>query len=120
MRYVLLVYGEEAALKALSEEELRELDRQGAVTDEILGESGHLIVGHPLEWTSQATSLRTRGGRLVATDGPFAETKEQLLGFILIEAKDRDEALSLVAKLPMQEGYTIELRAVGTCGKMPS
>ncbi|WP_163267932.1 YciI family protein [Chelativorans alearense] len=115
MRYALLVYGEEAALKALPEEELRRLEREAVANDKVLQEGGHLIVGHALEWPSDATSLRTRGGKLVATDGPFAETKEQLLGFLLVEARDRDEALALAAKLPMLKNHTIEVRAVGKC-----
>lgn len=116
MRYVLLIYGDEAELKARPEEELRHLGREAVARDDRLRRAGHLIARYSLEWTPLATSLRTKGGTIVKTDGPFAETKEQLLGFLLIEAKDREEAIAVASELPMVAGNTIEVRAVGECG----
>ncbi|WP_159592828.1 YciI family protein [Chelativorans xinjiangense] len=112
MRYVCLVHGDEADLMALSEEDGRKLTRDSLDYDRVLDEAGHLLVAHALESPTRATCLRTKGGRIVATDGPYSETKEQLLGFLLIEAKDRKEALALASKVPMLRHGPIEVRAV--------
>lgn len=111
MRYVCLVYGEGTAIETLPEDEKRKLDRDSIGYDKILEQNGHLIVSDALEPASQASCLRMRGGKIVSTDGPFAESKEQLLGFLLIEAKDREEAIALASRIPMARYGTIEVRA---------
>ncbi|MCT7374920.1 YciI family protein [Chelativorans salis] len=112
MRYVCLVHGNEANLMALPEENARKLTRDSIDYDSSLDKAGHLIVAHALESPSAATCLRTKGGKVVATDGPYSETKEQLLGFLLIEAKDREEAIALASRVPMLQHGPIEVRAV--------
>lgn len=111
MRYVCLVYGDEAELLALSDEQGHKLTRDSIDYDKVLEEAGHLVVSHALESPTLATSLRTKGGKVVATDGPFSETKEQLLGFLLIEAKNREEAIALASEVPMLQHGPIEVRA---------
>ncbi|MCT7374919.1 YciI family protein [Chelativorans salis] len=114
MRYVCLVYGDGTAIGALPEDELRQLQRDNMNNDEALAESGHLIVAHALEPLAAATCLRTKGGKIVATDGPYAESKEHLLGFLLIEAKDRNEAVELASTIPMLRHGPVEVREVMT------
>lgn len=72
--------------------------------------SGHLISGHPLEPVATATTVRVRNGKASITDGPFAETKEQLAGFYMIDAKDLDEALSIATRIPPARIGSIEVR----------
>ena len=113
MRYVFLIYANEAAMKELPEEEMHRCIDAALEYDEALKKSGHFIVSHGLEWAAQATVLRKGNGKVVATDGPFAETKEQLLGFYLIEAGNRKEAMDIASRLPMlTNGSTVEVRAV--------
>ena len=112
MKYLCLVYGEEKNLDALSENAWDMLVRDSLSYDEALRRSGHYIVSDALQPVSTAASLRVRNGRLSVTDGPFAETKEQLLGFILIEARDRNDAIEAAAKIPMAGLGTIEVRPV--------
>jgi hypothetical protein len=78
--------------------------------DNELRERGHFILGQALQPVASAVTLRTRNGRMTATDGPFAETKEQLAGFFLIEARDLDEAVEVAKASPMAPVATIEVR----------
>ncbi len=113
MRFLFLVYADEAAMKSRPMEELRECVRAGREYDEVLKRDGNFVASHGLEWSSSATVLRKRSGKVVSTDGPFSETKEQLLGFFLVEAKDRAEALALASNVPMLEtGSSVEVRPV--------
>jgi len=113
MRYLFLIHVDEAEMKAQPMEAAVECMREAQAYEEELKEKGHLIASHGLEWASQATTLRVKSGRIVSTDGPFSETKEQLLGFFLIEAEDKDEAFALASRLPMlARGSTVELRAI--------
>jgi hypothetical protein len=112
MRYLCLVYGEEKEMAALSESDFDALVRDALSYDEELRRSGHYVISNALQSVRTATSLRLRNDQLSVTDGPFAETKEQLLGFILIEARDRDDAVSAAAKIPMARFGTIEVRPV--------
>ena len=88
MKYVCLVYGEEQKLHDLTPEGLAELDASALAYDRSLEASSHLIIAQALQSVKTAKSIRRRGGRRLVTDGPFAETKEQLLGFLMVEAKD--------------------------------
>ena len=113
MRYLFLIYADEAEVKARPMEAAMECMREAQAYDDELKEKGQFIASHGLEWASQATALRKRSGKVVSTDGPFCETKEQLLGFYLLEARDRDEAFALASRLPMLDtGCTVEVRAV--------
>ena len=112
MKYLCLIYDEEKKLAALSEQELAALmGEYGAFTEEIRA-SRHFIGGHELQPTSTATTVRIRGGRLSTTDGPFAETKEQLGGYYLIEARDLNEAIQIASRIPSAKIGSVEVRPV--------
>ena len=112
MNYVLLVYGREADLAALSPAEMAALDARSLAHDRNLAESGHLVVAQALQPVRLSKTVRKRRGQASVTDGPFAETKEQLLGFVMVEAAGLDEALAMAAAIPMAELGTIEVRAI--------
>lgn len=112
MKYLCLAYEEEAKLDSLSRDEWDTLRRETLDYVETLRESGHLLVAEPLQSARNAVSLRVRGGSLSATDGPFAETKEQLGGIFLIEAADLNEAIQIASRWPSAQIGTIEVRPV--------
>lgn len=112
MKYLCLVYHQESALRALSAEDARKLNADSLAYDKVLENSGHLIAAEALQPVKTAKVVRKRKGRILVTDGPFAETKEQLLGFILIEADDLEKALALAADIPLAEMGMIEVRAI--------
>ena len=109
MRYMLLVYLDE---KALPEDERQACYKDSAGLARELSESGHHIDAAPLHLTDTATCVRVRGGKAAVTDGPFAETREQLGGYYLVEAANLDEALSIAKRIPMAAFGTIEVRPV--------
>jgi hypothetical protein len=109
MKYMLLVYLDE---NALSETERQECYRDSAKLARDLSASGHYLDASPLELTSTATSVRLRKGKRLVTDGPFAETREQLGGYYLIDAKDLDEAIGIASRVPVARMGTIEIRPV--------
>ncbi len=113
MQYLLLIYQAEAgALRAADDEAMAtELAAYGAFTVETR-ERNQYLAGEALEPTSTATSVRIRDGRLAVTDGPFAETKEALGGFYLLECADLDEAIEMAAKIPAAKRGTIEVRPI--------
>src|ERR1700675_4588045 len=100
MRYLCLVYGTEDSLPVvqnpnpMSRAEADALTHDSLAYNDLLRTSGHFIVAHALQSVRTATTVRVRGGQVLVTDGPFAETKEQLLGFVLIEATDNDDAVA--------------------------
>jgi hypothetical protein len=112
MRYLCAVYVEPRTMEKLSPAEGASLDRDSIAYDEELRKSGHYIASDALQLVNTARTLRVRNGKLSIMDGPFAETKEQLGGFILVEAKDMDEAVELASKIPMAKHGTIEVRPV--------
>jgi len=112
MKYLCLVYMEQRTLDAMSPDEFDALVRESLANDEELRRRGHFVAAQALQPTSAATTLRVRGGRVVTSDGPFAETKEHLSGFIMIEARDLNEALQLAADIPMARMGSIEVRPV--------
>ena len=101
MKYLCLVYLDEKRLNELPDEECVEFDTA-------IRNSGHCIASEALESVQTATTVRMRNGRLSVTDGPFAETKEQLAGFYLIDAASHDEALQIAAKIPPAREGSIE------------
>jgi len=105
MKYLCLVYLDEKRLNELPDEECVEFDAA-------IRNSGHCIASEALESVQTATTVRMRNGRLSVTDGPFAETKEQLAGFYMIEAKDLDEAMRLASDIPPARVGCIEIRPV--------
>jgi hypothetical protein len=109
MKYMLLIYGDE---QALSDTERKECYAESTQLVHELHSSGQYVGANPLHPTSMATSVRVRNGKRLVTDGPFAETREQLGGYFLIDAKDLDEALAVAAKIPMARKGTVEVRPV--------
>ena len=105
MKYLCLVYGEEDAIQQVDDAHCLEFDRS-------VRESGHCLSSEALESVETATTVRVRNGKISVSDGPFAETKEQLAGFYLIEAKDLDEAITLAARIPPAEVGSIEVRPI--------
>ena len=112
MKYLCLVYYDETAMGALSAEDWAALNRECIDCGDSLRASGHMLDGAPLEPTHTATTLRIRNGKLSVTDGPFAETKEQLAGFYMLEARDLNEAIQLASKIPLARYGSIEVRPV--------
>lgn len=112
MKYLCLVYYKEAEIGAMSEAEWRSLNRECIACGESLRASGHMTGGNALQPTSTATTVRVRNGNATVTDGPFAETKEQLAGFYLIEARDLNDAIQVAAKIPPARLGSIEIRPI--------
>ncbi|MFD2056535.1 YciI family protein [Mesorhizobium calcicola] len=112
MKYVCLVYGEEKDLHALTPAGSAKLNADSLAYDRSLEEKGLLIVAEALQSVTSAKTVRRRQGKRLVTDGPFTETKEQLLGFVMVEAKDLDEALDIAAGIPLAEIGTVEVRAI--------
>ena len=109
MKYMLLIY--------LDEQSLNETERQECYVESTqlahqIHASGQYLAANPLHPTSMATSVRVRNGKRLVTDGPFAETREQLGGYFLIEAKNLDEAIAIAARIPMARKGTVEVRPV--------
>jgi hypothetical protein len=112
MKYLCLVYQEENKMDDLSNSEMDGLVRASLGYDDELRRSGHYIVSNALQPVQTATTVRVRNNKLSTTDGPFAETKEQLGGFILIEAEDLNEAIQVASKIPMVNFGSIEVRPI--------
>jgi len=114
MRYMLLMYRDERWWDAKSEEERGAIRQQAVDVAEVLRKRGIFLAGDPLLPTSTATTVRMRNGKPVTTDGPFAETKEQLGGYSIVEVKSFDEALAIAADYPLLRvgGHSIEVRPI--------
>ncbi len=112
MNYLCLVYGEEEKLAAMD-------DHECLAVDAALRASGHCVASEALEPVATATTLRMRNGRLSVSDGPFAETKEALAGFYLIEARDLNEAIQLAAKIPPVNVGCVEVRPIRPIRQQP-
>jgi hypothetical protein len=112
MKYAFTIYGDEAGREAASEEDRDAMAQAyGALTQE-MQEKGVLVAGEGLYPTPTATTVRVRDGERSVTDGPFAETKEQLGGFYVLDCKDLDEAIEWAAKIPGAQFGSIEIRPV--------
>jgi hypothetical protein len=114
MKYLCMVFYDEKNLNALSATDLQTLDDESLAYDETLRKRGHLIAAQALESVQAATTVRLRNGKASVTDGPFAETNEQIGGFILIEAQDLNEAIQLAAKMPPIRLGGVEVRPIKT------
>jgi len=112
MKYVCLVYLVEKELQAMTQSEADRCRDESLAYDEALRKGGHLVVAHALQPVEAATTVRVRSGKLSATDGPFAETTEQLGGFLLIDARDLNEAIQVAAKIPLARRGSIEVRPI--------
>ena len=117
MKYLCLAYYNEKAFNAMSRTEVEALVSQCPAYDEALRQSGHLVIQASLGSTRATTTVRPRNGKPLVTDGPFIETKEQVGGFFIIEARDLNEAIRVASKHPAanigeQVGWAIEVRPI--------
>ena len=117
MKYMLLVYGDE---QASDEAEKEQCYRESAQIAHQIRATGRYLAAAPLHPVSTATSVRVRDGKRVVTDGPFAETREQLGGYFLIDAKDLDEAIGIAARIPGARRGTVEIRPVMEVAGLPA
>jgi hypothetical protein len=116
MKYMLLIYYHEGAL---SEPEREACYVESTQLAQQLKSSGQYLAANPLHPTSMATSVQVRDGKRLVTDGPFAETREQLGGYFLIDAKDLDEAIGIATRIPMARKGTVEVRPVIEIAGLP-
>jgi hypothetical protein len=116
MKYMLLVYLDE---QAMTDDERQHCYVESAQLTQDLHANGQYVSASPLHPVATATSVRVREGKRLVTDGPFAETREQLGGFYMIEAKDLDEAIAIAEKIPPAKYGTIEIRPVMEIAGLP-
>jgi hypothetical protein len=112
MQYLLMIYRSEAELGKMDPAARKEMSAEYGVFTQSIIQSGHFKAGDGLQPSTTATTVRVRDGKTLTTDGPFAETREQLGGYYLVEAKDLDTALSIAAKIPGAKTGSIEVRPV--------
>jgi hypothetical protein len=116
MKYMLLIYADE---QARSDEEREQCYEESAQFAHELESKGQYIAASPLQPVATATSIRMRDGKPFVTDGPFAETREQLGGYFLIDAKNLDEAIDIAARIPAGQKGTVEIRPVLEIAGLP-
>lgn len=112
MQYLLLIYEEEDQWEKLTDQERGSILNEYTRFTQDLAKSGHYQGGNQLHPTSKATTVRVRNGKSLVTDGPFAETKEALGGYYLVEAKDLDEAIAIAERIPSARTGSIEVRPI--------
>ena len=112
MRYILLIYSRETEWTKLGEKEKGQMFHDYMAFTESIKKSGHYVAGDGLQPTTTATTIRVRNGKAVSTDGPFAETREQLGGYYVVKAKDLDEASTIAARIPGALYGAIEVRPI--------
>jgi hypothetical protein len=114
MQYLLMIYQNEtqAAVDRMDATARKALTAEYGVFTQSIIQSGHFKAGDGLQPTTTATTVRVRDGKTLTTDGPFAETREQLAGYYLVEAKDLDTALSIAARIPGAKTGSVEVRPV--------
>jgi hypothetical protein len=113
MKYLCLVYGEEGKIQHVD-------DRHCLAFDESIRKSGHCIASEALQPVATATTVRVRNGKVSVTDGPFAETKEALAGFYMIEARDLNEAIQIASRIPPAEVGSVEVRPIRPIREAPN
>ncbi len=116
MKYALLIYDNEKDWEAMTPEESGATMGEYFAFTQGIRESGHYVAGEALQPVATATTVRVRGGRLQTTDGPFAETREQLGGFYLVDAANLDEAIAIAARIPSARIGCVEVRPVVVFG----
>ena len=112
MKYLLLIYENEGQWAGMSEAEQGKIFGEYMQFTKDIKKSGHYLGGEALQPIATATTVRVKNGKTVSTDGPFAETREQLGGFYLVEAKDLDEACAVAARIPAARTGSIEVRPI--------
>ena len=113
MKYLLLVYGEEAKMREVDDLSCLAFDKSVRV-------SGHCIASEALQPVATATTVRVRNGKATVTDGPFAETKECLAGFYMVEARDLNEAIQIASRIPPAQVGSIEVRPIRPIREAPN
>jgi len=112
MRYLCLIYDEEAKMATMSKSDADAFMGEYFAFTEDVKKSGHYVGGEALQPVHTATTVRVRNGKMSTTDGPFAETKEQLGGYYLIEARDLNDALQVAARIPSARSGSVEVRPI--------
>jgi hypothetical protein len=112
MKYLCLIYDDESIWATMSKEQADALMGEYFAFTEAIRKSGHYVAGEALQPVQTATTVRVRSGKLSTTDGPFAETKEQLGGFYMIEAKDLNDAIQVASRIPSAKLGSVEVRPV--------
>jgi hypothetical protein len=112
MKYVCLIFYDEKVRNALSDDDSQALIDESRRSSEDMRRSGHLLTAFPLEQTHSASTVRIRNGKMVVTDGPFTETREQIGGFVLLEARDLNQAIQLASRIPPARLGGVEVRPV--------
>ena len=112
MKYMLLICRDEPSWDKLSSAERQKIYADTVELSEELTSRGQYLGGFPLHPSSSATSVRVRDGKRLVTDGPFAETREQLGGYMIVDVKDLDEAIAIAARIPLARTSTVEVRPV--------
>ena len=112
MKYICHIYLDETRMAAMPQAEVEALNAEHHECDDALLDSGHLIFTGALQPSHAAACVRVRGGKTGVVDGPFAETKEQVAGFFLIEARDLNEAIQVASRIPAARIGTVEVRAL--------
>ena len=112
MKYLCLIYDDESRFATMSKEDGEAMMGEYFAFTEGIRKSGHYLAGEALKPVQTATSVRVRNGRTTTTDGPFAETKEQLGGFYMVDARDLNEAIQIASRIPSARTGTIEVRPV--------
>ena len=112
MRYMCLLHFDTSIMKRASKADQLDLDRRSLAYDEQLKAEGHYVASQAIQEGDSAVLVRVRNGQMSTTDGPYIETKEQMAGFILIEARDMNEAVRLAGGIPIAEIGTIEVRPI--------
>lgn len=116
MKYLCLIYDEEKTLAGMSKADSDAFMGEYFAFTETIKKSGHYVGGEALKPVHTATTVRVRNGRMATTDGPFAETKEQLGGYYMIEANDLNEALQIAARIPSARTGSVEVRPIEVFG----
>ena len=112
MRYLLLIAGDESQMRKATPEQGEAMTNEYAEFGKAMAERGVLLGGERLRSVSDATTVRVRNGEVLATDGPFAETKEQLAGYYVVDCRDLDEAIEVASKIPGARTGSIEVRPI--------
>src|SRR5262245_53075391 len=110
MQYLLMIYENEQAWADMAPDQAKSMFAEYSEYTKSVKDSGNFVAGDALQPTSKATTVRVRDGKTLTTDGPFAETREQLGGYYLVEAKDLDEAIKLASRIPSARWGSIEVR----------
>jgi hypothetical protein len=119
MKYLCLVFYDEKVRNALSDDDSRALIEESRSFDEDMRRSGHLLMAFPLEQVYSAGKVRIRNGKATVTDGPFAETNEQIGGFVLLEANDLNQAIQLASRIPPARLGGVEVRPIMELNPVP-